>query len=129
MVLAVVAGTQVSSSSALAFEQDPLPQLSDALTVQGTIRDIAGLPVAVATVFLEEKGSSTRVETKTNAAGAFMLSAIHPGTYILRARKSGWRDAVMDPLVLSTWRQKARGFGAPDAAVDKSRFSRVDAIR
>jgi tetratricopeptide (TPR) repeat protein len=101
MVLAVVAATQVSSSSALAFEQDLLPQLSDAVIVQGTIRDIAGLPVAVATVFLEEKGSSTRVETKTNAAGAFVLSANYPGTYTLRARKSGWRDAVMDPLVLS----------------------------
>jgi tetratricopeptide (TPR) repeat protein len=96
-----MAGTLVSSSGALVFEQDPLPQFSDAATVQGTIRDTAGKPVAVATVLLEEKGGSWRVEAKTNAAGAFMLSVSHPGTYIVRAKKSGWRDAVIDPLVLS----------------------------
>ncbi len=89
------------SSSALAFGQDPLPRLSDPATVQGTIQDAAGKPVAAATVLLEEKGSSTRVETKTNAAGAFMLSAEHAGTYTVRVKKQGWRDAVMDSLVLS----------------------------
>jgi Flp pilus assembly protein TadD len=101
VVLALMAGTLVSSSSASAFEQDPLPQFSDAATVQGTIRDTAGKPVAVATVLLEEKGGSWKVEAKTNAAGAFMLSASHPGTYTMRAKKSGWHDGVIDSLVLS----------------------------
>jgi len=97
----VVAATLISSSIALAFEQDPLPQLSGDATIQGTIRDTAGKPVALATVLLEEKGNSTKFETKTNTAGAFMLSAGHPGTYTVRVKKSGWRDAVMDLLVLS----------------------------
>jgi tetratricopeptide (TPR) repeat protein len=101
MVLAVVAATLMSSSSALAFEQDRPAQLSGDATVQGTIWDVAGKPVAGATVFLEEKGSSTRIETKTNAAGAFVLSAEHAGTYNVRAKKSGWRDAVMGSMVLS----------------------------
>ena len=94
------------SSSALAFEQDPLPQFSGDATVQGTIRDAAGNPVTVATVFLEEKGSATTVETKTDAAGAFVLSAEHAGTYTVRARKSGSRDAAMDSLVLSLGERK-----------------------
>jgi tetratricopeptide (TPR) repeat protein len=97
----VVAATLMSSSSALAFEQDRLAQLPGEATVQGTIRDAAGKPITAATVLLEEKGSSTKVETKTNAAGAFVLSAEHAGTYTVRAKKSGWRDAVMDSLVLS----------------------------
>jgi len=91
----------MSCSRAAAFEQDTLPKLSGVGTVQGTIRDTAGKPVAAAIVRLEEKGNSTKVETKTNAAGAFVLSAGHAGTYTVRAEKSGWRDAVIDSLVLS----------------------------
>src|SRR5580692_782818 len=101
VVLVVVAATLMNGSSALAFEQDRLAQLSGEATVQGTIRDAAGKPVTAATVLLEEKGSATKVETKTNAAGAFVLSAEHAGTYTVRAKKSGWRDVVMDSLVLS----------------------------
>jgi tetratricopeptide (TPR) repeat protein len=91
----------LNCSSTAAVEQDPFPQPADVATVQGTIRDPAGKPVAAATVRLEGKGNSRRVETKTNAAGAFLLSEGHPGTYTVRAEKSGWRDAVIDSLVLS----------------------------
>ena len=48
-----------------------------------------------------KKKELNKVETRTNAAGAFMLSAEHAGTYTVRAEKSGWRDAVIDSLVLS----------------------------
>jgi tetratricopeptide (TPR) repeat protein len=100
-VLSVVAAALMSFSSAVAFEQDHLPHLSGAAIVQGTIRDTAGKPVAFATVRLEEKGNSTKVETNTNKAGAFILSAEHAGTYTVRAQKAGWRDAVIESLVLS----------------------------
>jgi Flp pilus assembly protein TadD len=99
--MAAVTLTLMNSSSALAFEQDRPAQSSSDAIVQGTIRDGTGKPIAAATVLLEEKSSSTTVETKTNAAGAFMLSAGHPGTYTVRARKSGWSGAVIDSLVLS----------------------------
>ena len=97
----MVAATLMSCSSAAAFEQDTLPKLSGDATVQGTIRDTAGKPIAAVTVRLEEKGNSTKIETKTNAAGAFVLSAGHGGTYTVQAEKSGWRDALIDSLVLS----------------------------
>jgi tetratricopeptide (TPR) repeat protein len=102
----VLASTLIVGSSALAFEQDRLAQMSGDATVQGTIRDAAGKPVVAATVLLEEKGNSTKVETKTNAAGAFVLSAAHAGTYAVRAEKSGWREAVVDSLVLSLGERK-----------------------
>jgi tetratricopeptide (TPR) repeat protein len=89
------------SSRALAFEQDSPAQMSGDATVQGTIRDAAGKPVTAATVLLEEKRSFKKVETRTDAAGAFTLSAEHAGTYTVRAEKSGWRSAVIDSLVLS----------------------------
>jgi tetratricopeptide (TPR) repeat protein len=88
--------------SGAAFAQDPLPRRYDArITVGGTVRNSAGEPVADASVFLEEKGSSTPVATKTNAAGAFLLAATHAGTYSLRAAKSGFRSAVAESLTLA----------------------------
>lgn len=89
------------SSRALAFEQDSPAQMSGDATVQGTIRDATGKPVTDATVLLEEKRNFKKVETRTDAAGAFTLSAEHAGTYTVRAEKSGWRSAVIDSLVLS----------------------------
>jgi Flp pilus assembly protein TadD len=101
MVLALAAATLMISSRALAFELGSPAQMSAAATVQGTIRDAAGKPVTAATVLLEEKGSSKNVETRTDAAGVFVLSTEHAGTYTVRAKKSGWRDAVLDSIVLS----------------------------
>jgi tetratricopeptide (TPR) repeat protein len=105
-VLAVVVAALMSSSSALALEQDRPAQLSGDAIVQGTIRDAAGKPITSATVLLEEKGGSTKVETKTNEVGAFVLSAEHAGTYTVRAEKLGWRDAVVESLVLSLGERK-----------------------
>jgi tetratricopeptide (TPR) repeat protein len=101
IVLGVVAATLISFSSPAAFEQNSSPPESRAVTVEGTVRNAAGEPVAGATVLLEEKGNATPIETKTNADGTFVLSASHGGTYTVRAGKSGWLDAVEDALVLS----------------------------
>ena len=95
--LAILVATSLSLGSAAAFEQNPAPHLS--VTVEGTIRDTAGKPVGGATVVLLEKGNPTIVETKTNAAGTFVLSSDHGGTYTVRAEKSGWIDSVVEALV------------------------------
>jgi tetratricopeptide (TPR) repeat protein len=100
-VLRVLAAALMISPSTLVFAQEHSPQQLDAVIVAGTIRDAAGEPVIDATVLLEEKGNTAIVKTKTKAAGAYVLSAGHAGTYTVRAEKSGWRDAVLDSLVLS----------------------------
>jgi Flp pilus assembly protein TadD len=94
----------VSLPGAAAFEQNPSPRLP--VIVEGALLDTAGKPVAGATVLLEEKDNRTIVETKTNAAGTFVLSSDHGGTYTLRAKKSGWIDSVVDALVLSPGEKK-----------------------
>jgi tetratricopeptide (TPR) repeat protein len=100
-VLAVLAATLGNFSTAAALARNPSPPQSGAITVEGTVRNPAGEPVAGASVLLEEKGNATPVETKTNADGTFVLSAARAGTYTVRAQKSGLRDAVADALVLS----------------------------
>jgi tetratricopeptide (TPR) repeat protein len=121
IVLGVATVALMSCSNAAALKQDPLPQLSDVATVQGTIRDTDGMPVALATVCLEEKGNSKKVETKTNAAGAFVLSAGHAGTYTVRAQKAGWSDAVKESLVLSIGDRKHVDLVLPGMNPDSSR--------
>jgi tetratricopeptide (TPR) repeat protein len=103
-VLAILVAALVGLGSAAAFEQNPSPHLP--VTVEGTIRDTAGKPVAGATVLLNETGNRTIGETKTNAAGTFVLSSDHGGTYTVRAGKSGWIDAVVEALVLSPGEKK-----------------------
>jgi len=101
IVVGVAAATLLSFSSAAAFEQNSSPQVAGAVTVEGTIRDSAGKPIAGATVLLEEKSHSANVQTKTMADGTFILSSGHAGTYTVRAGKTGFSDAVADSLVLS----------------------------
>jgi len=91
----------MSCSNAAALKQDPLPQLSDVATVQGTIRDTDGMPVALATVCLEEKGNSKKVETKTNANGVFVFSSLRAGTYRLSSKKAPLRSPTTEAFLLS----------------------------
>ena len=80
-----------------AFPQD----FQSAVTIEGTIRNPAGQPVAGAVVLLEQGGLPISITTKTKIDGTFILSVPHAGTYILKAQKSGWRDAIIGNLVLS----------------------------
>jgi tetratricopeptide (TPR) repeat protein len=82
------------------------PQSQDAITVSGTVRDSAGEPVAGASVFLEEKGFATPMEAKTNPDGTFTISSKHPGTFTVRAEKSGLRGGSNEPFVLSAGETK-----------------------
>ena len=96
-----MAATLMSCSSAFASADQHSPQQTNAVTIEGTVRDTAGEPLAGATVLLEEKGNPTIVETKTIADGTFVLSTNHRGTYTVLAKKPGCIDTVVDALVLS----------------------------
>ena len=89
--------------SPAAFPQNS-PQ--SAVTIEGIVRTAVGEPVPEASVLLVEKMQTTPIETKTNADGAFILSAPHAGAYILKVQKSGWHDAVRENLQLSATNSK-----------------------
>ena len=84
--------------SLAAFPQNP-PQ--SAVTLEGTVRNAAGEPVADASLSLAETGQATSVTTRTHSDGSFILTAQHAGTYILKVQKAGWGDAVRESLDLS----------------------------
>lgn len=72
-----------------------------AITIEGKVRNSSGEPIAGVSVSLEEKSHLQKVEYKSNADGIFVLSVSHAGIYVLKAQKSGWRDAVRENLELS----------------------------
>ena len=111
---AIASNSRYWVMTAIVFALIALPVLSafpqnssqSAITIEGTVRNSAGEPVSDATVLLEEKMQTISSATRTNADGTFILMAPHAGTYILKAQKSGWRDAVKENLGLSAGKIK-----------------------
>jgi tetratricopeptide (TPR) repeat protein len=104
--LAIVAAMLMSFSEAAACEQNLSARQSDNVTIEGTIRDTAGKPVADATVILEEKHNAKKFEAKTTPEGNFVFTIGQAGTFTVVARKTGFSDSVADSLVLSLGEKK-----------------------
>jgi tetratricopeptide (TPR) repeat protein len=103
----------------IAAHPQAAPEPRPAITVSGTVSDRDGKPVAGATVVFSERGTSASVEAKTPADGAFSFLAVRAGTYIVRARKEGMREAASEPLELSLGQRKRIDLVlAPDAGKD-----------
>jgi tetratricopeptide (TPR) repeat protein len=75
-----------------ALAQQTHTQHGDGVTIQGNVLNSAGTSVGDASVWLEQEGALKRVETKTNAVGAFAFTTLAPGRYLLSAEKSGQKS-------------------------------------
>ena len=84
-----------------AIAQQASPKYSGGVTIQGTVLGLDGKPVSDAVVSLEKKDSSSTVETKTNAAGAFVFSSLSTGSYRISAGKLGSRSPTTDVIASS----------------------------
>jgi tetratricopeptide (TPR) repeat protein len=84
----------VSIPAALAQQasSQPAAHAAGQSTIEGTLRDSAGKPVADASVRLERKGVQGVVAARTSVTGGFAFSALPVGTYILSAEKLGLRS-------------------------------------
>ncbi len=106
LVFIALTALLLSLPAATASTHGTPPQGRDAMLVEGTVRNSAGGPVADATVHLERKDHSNAAEMKTRADGTFVFPVFDPGTYILRAEKSGWRNSVSSSLVMPSGASK-----------------------
>jgi len=79
--------------------QQPPSQAAGTASIEGTVRDASGQPVAGAFVVLvpkEAEGVNAKtVATKASADGRFRLSAIRAGAFILKAKKAGSREGEL----------------------------------
>jgi tetratricopeptide (TPR) repeat protein len=105
-LLIALATVLLGLSSSTAGAQNPSPPQQVTLTVEGTVRSAAGEAVPDAIVLLEGSEHSHSAETKTKADGTFVLSVFEPGTFTLRAEKSGWRKGVSSLVVLAAGDKK-----------------------
>jgi len=101
--LAVVVAL-ISVAIPIAVAQDF--SLQHSLALQGRVLNSAGYPVDDALVRLQPEGAPATLETKTNAEGVFVFSALESGSYLLSAERSGLRSRAAAVVVSSPGEQK-----------------------
>jgi Flp pilus assembly protein TadD len=81
-----------------AVPQPASSQRSDGITIRGVVLSSDGKPAGDAVVRLEQKDVAGVVETRTDAAGAFVFADLRTGSYLISAEKSGLhsRSAAVD---------------------------------
>jgi len=105
LVLIALATMWVSFSSGPVLAQSPAQQ-KDSITIEGTVRNSAGDPIAEVSVVLEDKSYATHAEMNTKTDGTFVFSPDRAGTYRLRAEKAGLGSAATQLVVLPAEKKK-----------------------
>jgi tetratricopeptide (TPR) repeat protein len=101
----IVAGILLLAAFAQGQAQKPL----ESGTVQGTVRDSNGHPIAAVGVSLHLKqGMETLfiATLLTDSAGQYRFSGLHEGSYTLRAERAGYAAASVDEIALGNQQVK-----------------------
>ncbi len=69
-------------------------------TIFGTVTDASGAVVPGATITVTEIGTETTREVVTGADGYFVVPALLPGRYRVRAQKEGFQERIVEPVIL-----------------------------
>src|SRR5713226_3706732 len=123
----LVAFALLMAVSRATLAQTPAAEPRPVSTVSGTVRNSDGNPVADASVFFEEKATTASVETKTKVDGTFSFLALRPGTYTVRAEKTGMRVAAPASLVFSMGEKKQIDFILERAPANPSKDAKEPA--
>src|SRR5437016_3378956 len=97
----LIGGFALSLVVSLCLSQTPIGQ------ILGTVRDPSGLPVALAPVVVTSLGTGQRFETKTDAAGDYLVRELPPGDYSVTGSAAGFKQVIRMPVALSAF-QNAR---------------------
>jgi tetratricopeptide (TPR) repeat protein len=79
---------------------------SNTSTLQGSVRDLAGHPVAGATVYLQTKDGSQARSVNADSSGKYFFSGIRDGMYMLRVESGGFSPATFGPCAVVTGETK-----------------------
>ena len=86
------------------------------ITIEGTVRNSAGDPIAEISVVLEDESYATHAEMSTKTDGTFVFSTERAGTYKLRTERAGvpvaprpnWWCVRAKPRSISIWLSSLR---------------------
>jgi hypothetical protein len=70
-------------------------------SLDGTIRDASGAPIAAAAVKITNEATSIASETKTNGSGDYEVPSLRVGVYSISASAPGFSDAVAQHITVS----------------------------
>ena len=92
---------------AQAHPQEPATDATLQATVQGSVHDSNGKPVASASVFLHlvtstETNPAPSQSTHTDSEGAYRFVALREGAYTLRAEKNGYAELIVGSVNLTS---------------------------
>ena len=91
-------------------------------TLQGSIRDSHGHPVAGASVYLQVKSGDQTLTTHTDSDGTYRFLTLSGGTYSLRVETSGYGGAAFGPFVLGPKEMKRVDLTLESAFFDEPKF-------
>ena len=70
----------------------------DTGSIVGTVRDPSGAAIASASLVLTNKNTNVTFNSTSNASGEYQFSALHPGTYSLKATAAGFAAQMVDNI-------------------------------
>lgn len=80
-------------------------------TLRGTIKDPAGAVVPNASVTLVNVGTKEERKATSNEEGAYVFSAVSPGTYTLKVEAGGFKTAEQSGIAVETSSTRALDIG------------------
>ena len=84
----------------LLFFSVAAPAQNSAGSVEGFVRDAQKQPVAGAKVWLDDQVEGRTQATASDSTGHFIFRQLAPGSYRVRAQKTGFREATQGPIAL-----------------------------
>lgn len=94
----------------------------DAGTLEGSVRDLQGRPLAAAVVYLRVKSTGQTLTAHTDAAGAYRFTGLSAGSYLLRAEGGASGEAAARPVTLVDRETKKVDLTVEYAFSDKPNF-------
>jgi tetratricopeptide (TPR) repeat protein len=73
---------------------------ANSATLEGSVRDSSGRPVAGAAIYLQVKDGPQTLSAHSDATGIYRFSGLRAGIYVLRVEKTGYAQVAISPCVL-----------------------------
>ncbi len=94
----------------LLLQQPLLGQASYQAQIRGIVSDAAGAVLANATVTITEVGTNVSQTAKTDGSGNYILRALRPSTYVVKAEAPGFGSVEKKDVVLAVGQETTLNF-------------------
>jgi len=98
-----------------------LGQASYQAQIRGLVSDASGAVLPNATVTITEVGTNVSQTAKTNSAGEYILRALRPSTYIVKATAPGFQAVEQNGVVLAVGLRRLTSRSTPEPHPQPSR--------